>query len=269
MKTGFLNLPAKVSTSDGRNLVFLEPLEFVLPNQRRYRIPAGAKTDGASTPRLIWWIIPPFGLPGNNYGPPSWGHDAAYQRTLEKLMPDGSWERITTAEFWDDKLILHLMAAQGVSWLMRWTIYIALHLFGRTAFKEDRKEAKLAIKPFLFILPLVIITVGAGCVMSGAQPASLSKTAANLPLPPKGGTPNTETPGAAVVPAVSATNGITLVISADFHPGHAINGFFSASGDLKYWNVIDYFPYPIAGATVSFTNSFTEEYQFFRAGYDY
>lgn len=60
----------------------------------------------------------------------------------------------------------------------------------------------------------------------------------------------------------------TYVVSAYFCPGYATTGFFQVSSDLTNWTVIDSFPYPIQGATVSFTNQAGSAPMFFRAGYE-
>jgi hypothetical protein len=46
--------------SDGRNLVLEKPFAYVDPNGKRWDVPAGLTTDGASIPRAFWVSHPPF-----------------------------------------------------------------------------------------------------------------------------------------------------------------------------------------------------------------
>jgi hypothetical protein len=45
---------------DGRNLRIVKPLSYVDPEGRRWRVPQGMETDGASVPRFFWALFPPF-----------------------------------------------------------------------------------------------------------------------------------------------------------------------------------------------------------------
>jgi hypothetical protein len=45
---------------DGRNMRLEEPLTFIDPSGRRWEVPAGVETDGASIPRVLWVSHPPF-----------------------------------------------------------------------------------------------------------------------------------------------------------------------------------------------------------------
>lgn len=131
--SGFINLPAKVSTSDGRNFVLLAPLEYVAKSGIHYRGIAGAKTDGASTPPLIWVKYAPFG--------PWWLgavlHDCAYRTTLEKLTASGLWMRVALPKEEIDLLFLEMMESNGVGLVDRETIYNAVKEFGINAYSDD------------------------------------------------------------------------------------------------------------------------------------
>lgn len=151
MRDGFINLPALVETYDGRNVVHRKALYFWLGG-KLYRIPVGAKSDGCSSPPFAWPLIPPFG----DHWPASNGHDADYQNTLEKFIPNhphlkftfshendplppGKWVKVDSNEYWGDRLILKLMKACNVWWLKRWIIYAMLRDFGFIAFRADRR----------------------------------------------------------------------------------------------------------------------------------
>lgn len=76
-------------------------LEFdlvVLIDGEPLTIPAGIESDGASVPRFLWWLYPPF---GELYEPATWLHDHCYQHAeafaggmtrglADQLLYDGS-----------------------------------------------------------------------------------------------------------------------------------------------------------------------------------
>ena len=45
---------------DGRNMQLLKPFAYVDPSGQKWQVPEGAKTDGASIPRILWVSYPPF-----------------------------------------------------------------------------------------------------------------------------------------------------------------------------------------------------------------
>src|SRR5271169_1824090 len=67
----------KVESSDGENFILLEGFTYTRPNGDVIQVPSGAQSDGASTPKVIWDIIPPFGL----YWMPAYLHDYLYRET--------------------------------------------------------------------------------------------------------------------------------------------------------------------------------------------
>jgi hypothetical protein len=46
--------------SDGRNVELTKPFGYVDPKGRKWDVPAGTITDGASIPRVLWVAYPPF-----------------------------------------------------------------------------------------------------------------------------------------------------------------------------------------------------------------
>ena len=123
-----------VRTSDGRNVILQEPLEFVRGSDMViFRAPAGSASDGISTPSEIWLHFPPFG---------TWWragiiHDAAYRDTLE-VFQDGQWVKAHLSKDDSDQLFLEAMASLGVGEMDRNTIYQGVHLAGARAFHDDR-----------------------------------------------------------------------------------------------------------------------------------
>ena len=78
-------------------------------------IPKGFKTDGASIPRLFWWLgWKPF---DNDTLYPAIIHDFLYRWHFPRLIAD--------------LIFLKMMENYGVCWIKRWTYFIAVRLFGR------------------------------------------------------------------------------------------------------------------------------------------
>lgn len=135
MEYGFKKPTLANETSDGRNIVLLEDLIYAAKNGVILKMPIGSPSDGASTPRAIWQLIPPFG--------PYWRgtvlHDGAYRNLLLQLNTDGSWTPITFNRDQSDDLLLEAMESMGVDLLLREAIYEGVHLGGDIAFDDDRR----------------------------------------------------------------------------------------------------------------------------------
>ena len=136
MMPGFQSFTFKVATSDGRNFELLEDAEYLSRGLVLYRIPQGATSDGASTPRGTWNALPPFG----DYWRAAVLHDAAYRGTLQVFDGNGfSAANLSKADC--DNLLLEAMQLCGVDELTSRTIYEGVHLGGASSFTEDRKTA--------------------------------------------------------------------------------------------------------------------------------
>lgn len=112
----------KVETSDGRNFTLLEAFTYTRANGDVITVPAGTTSDGASTPRLLWREIPPFGT----YWPAAFLHDYLYRDTEHD-------------KAYCDATLLEAMQFLGVSEFEAKTIYDGVHLFGWSSFEGDRK----------------------------------------------------------------------------------------------------------------------------------
>lgn len=122
---GFHGLPIHASTRDGRNFRWLKSFGYLDKSGHWHDVPKHDESDGASTPRLIWGIIPPFG----KHFPGAAAHDHWYRKTkLPKRLCDA--------------LFLEAMEANGVSWLWRHVIWLGVTLGGYWAFKKDRAVRK-------------------------------------------------------------------------------------------------------------------------------
>jgi Protein of unknown function (DUF1353) len=52
--------PAVKMLEDGRNMQLVDTFSYIDPKGQKWDVPAGAKTDGASIPRILWVSYPPF-----------------------------------------------------------------------------------------------------------------------------------------------------------------------------------------------------------------
>ena len=133
MSPGFNNLPFKVSSSDGRNFILLEDVIYLTQDgSKSYIMPAGASSDGASTPPEIWLNFPPFGT----YWPAAYLHDCAYRGTLQTL--DGKLAMLSKNDC--DELLKDAMIACGTHQFTRDAIYEGVALAGQSSFDSDRKS---------------------------------------------------------------------------------------------------------------------------------
>jgi hypothetical protein len=115
----------KVSTSDGHLFTTLEDFTYTRPSGEIITVPAGAETDGASTPQGIWNLLPPFG----SYWLAAVLHDYLYRVTKRPRKEC-------------DDILYEAMVDLGVPFIVRTAIYDGVRLGGSWAFDDDRK-AKL------------------------------------------------------------------------------------------------------------------------------
>src|ERR1035437_6895714 len=126
MTQGFQVTYVDVRTSDGLEDVLLGELPYLAVDGTLYKAPIDGTTDGLSSPRCVQSIIPATG------GDWMSGviHDSAYRNQLLKQLIDGSWVLANLTQEQSHNLILEAMKSQGVGYIMRHTIYIALRMFG-------------------------------------------------------------------------------------------------------------------------------------------
>ncbi len=139
MSASFQGLPFQVATTDGRNFTLLADAYYVGTDGTRYCVPAGATSDGASTPREVWPLLPPFGL----YWPAAYLHDAAYRNTL-RVWNGSAWVAAALPKAKCDALLLEAMEALGVGAVERETIYEGVAMGGAAAFDRDRAQGGAA-----------------------------------------------------------------------------------------------------------------------------
>lgn len=170
MRGGFVNHRGLQNRStDGRNCVIEEPLEFVDKLGNLYRTETFLITDGGSIPplgviggvlmflvhflaRFSGWFellaIPCLlvcisGLYLTSYARWWWSyilHDACYKDRLERW--DGNaWAHCTLTEPQSNSLLYQAMRKQKAHWWEYTIVFLALHCFGWRAFDADRKAA--------------------------------------------------------------------------------------------------------------------------------
>lgn len=113
----------KVSTSDGRNFVLLEPFTYTCKSGLAITVPAGSTSDGASTPPEIWPTVPPFG----KYWKAAFLHDYLYRYT-----------QMAKADC--DNVFKEAMRSLEVSAIEADAIYEGVNLFGQLSFDQDRAQ---------------------------------------------------------------------------------------------------------------------------------
>jgi hypothetical protein len=119
---GFEKPTLKIETSDGRNVTLLEVLRYTTKSGELIEAPIGTSSDGASTPKWMWNLIPPFG----SYWLAAVLHDYLYRLTQKPK------------DYCDD-IILEAMESLGVDLILREAIYEGVHLAGDIAFNDDRR----------------------------------------------------------------------------------------------------------------------------------
>lgn len=132
--------PFESPTGDGHNMAWNDPVKrlvYAALNGKMYRNVIGATSDGASTPKAIWNIYPPFGL----YWLPCVLHDFAYRSMLEVSEDFGkTWRRVIPEKDYDDSLLLEAMQSQGVDDVTARIIYEAVKNFAYGAYGDDAAE---------------------------------------------------------------------------------------------------------------------------------
>lgn len=113
----------------GKRMVLKEFDYFVgsLGSGIRVNVPVGFETDGASVPKPLWWILPPYG----KYGQAAIVHDKLYRDGM--LLVDGMPIHITRARA--DEIFLEALEVLKVNPLVRNSMYLAVRLFGASSFK--------------------------------------------------------------------------------------------------------------------------------------
>lgn len=140
MNYGFKDQSLVTFSADGHNFGLYLPSDYVDSNGVLYRMPAGATSDGASTPPILWaqagieWL-PPFG----SYWRAAYLHDTAYRDTL--LIWNGvSFIHATLPKASCDALLREAMVSLGTHSLTVDLIYKGVVDGGASSFEADRAK---------------------------------------------------------------------------------------------------------------------------------
>lgn len=106
--------------NNGARYTLLEPVAFPIEG---VTVPAGFVTDFASVPKILWSIFPPTGW----YQRAALLHDYLY---VCRVLPASRWEA--------DCAFLRQMRLDGVGARTRWTLFLAVRLFGGRHFRRSR-----------------------------------------------------------------------------------------------------------------------------------
>lgn len=110
---------------------------------RLWHIPVDTQTDGASVPRPLWWLYPPFGEP---YEPAVVLHDDVYARAEQ--FPGKDTNPLTGLPMLSrgeaDDLMREASEAAGFRDSGRGVMHAGVRLGGRWAWKRHRKAARKA-----------------------------------------------------------------------------------------------------------------------------
>lgn len=107
---------------------------YVAGDGTRYVIPRGFETDGASVPRPLWWLYPPF---GEDYQNAAVLHDYLYANAEQ--FPGSDRGHLSRGEA--DALFLEAMKALGYRESGRRMIHAAVRAGGWATWNRYRAEA--------------------------------------------------------------------------------------------------------------------------------
>lgn len=99
---------------DGRNLRVVQPFSFIDSEGREWRVPEDTVTDGASVPRFLWSVFPPF---AGKYRIAAIVHDHFCQTRKQ------SWRAV-------HRMFYDAMITSGVDLVSARTMYAAVYSFG-------------------------------------------------------------------------------------------------------------------------------------------
>lgn len=121
------------------------PFKYYLDDDARLKwvhVPQDYLTDGASSPRLLWSLVPPWGA----YGQAAVLHDYL----CENLSIESSGRQVSIKRAEADSIFKHAMKVLGVPRWKRDLMYIAVRVYGKwTAITGSRSRAARAKAAYL------------------------------------------------------------------------------------------------------------------------
>lgn len=94
-----------------------------IKDQKYVTVPDGFFTDGATVPRMLWWLFPPWGV----YGQAAVLHDYLCQNLRLTKNGDNPDLKLTQTEV--DKIFELAMKVLGTPWIKRKIMYWAVHIY--------------------------------------------------------------------------------------------------------------------------------------------
>jgi hypothetical protein len=136
MSAGFQSQDLCVRTADGLNCYLTEEIVYIAKDGAVLKLPVGTYSNGASTPREMWSVLPPFG----KYWMAAFLHDGAYDNMLQIQQPNGAFTVARLPKSQCDALLFEAMDSLGVTQEEKAAIYKAVDLFGQAYFNLARAE---------------------------------------------------------------------------------------------------------------------------------
>lgn len=127
--------PLRLEHLDGRRWLVLEAFAFTTAAGRTFTVPAGFVTDGASVPRPLWWLYPPF---GGEYDEAATVHDYLYAHA-ERFEGDDEGH-ISRGQA--DDVMKEAMDAKGLRPSAVFTIHRSVRLGGWLTWRRHRQAAR-------------------------------------------------------------------------------------------------------------------------------
>lgn len=128
---GFVGTVSFHQNSDGRNFTVDEDFRFITTSGLRIVVPKGFVTDLASTPRPIWFLLPPCGC----YTDAAIVHDFCYRN---KGVVSPIFHTLSRRE--SDSVLLQGMRDRNTPSWQIFTIYWAVRLFGWIPWRRHQGE---------------------------------------------------------------------------------------------------------------------------------
>ncbi len=132
------NVMTEWTGDDHRSMRLLRDFSFEDRSGKTWRVPAGTEIDGASIPRLLWWVVgSPF---VGRYRNASVVHDHYCELQNEP------WEDV-------HRLFYHACLAGGVNKYKALIMYWAVYMFGPSWSDDGRQGAEQSMALYRPLLP--------------------------------------------------------------------------------------------------------------------
>ncbi|PAF49647.1 hypothetical protein BKH41_02865 [Helicobacter sp. 12S02232-10] len=98
-------------------VILLEPIEYAAKSGKNIVVPKGFRSDGATIPKIFWWLLSPF----EDYSKCCILHDYLCDKFHQ-----GELKRS-----YCDKIFLEAMESAGIKKSTRITLYLAVRLYAK------------------------------------------------------------------------------------------------------------------------------------------